>query len=373
MGSRIGMVVSRGLPCVLLLLACCWLCEAGAGLAPALYVLGDSQADAGTNNHLVTVLRADHPHNGVDYPGCKATGRFSNGKNFVDFLAEHLKLPSSPPPYLSICNAPSSNSIYLTGVNFASGGAGVSNQTNQGQCISFDHQIDHHFSKVNASLVQQLGQAQASAHLSRSIFAVAIGGNDILNYVRPSLVNQVLSPCPPTQSPDEFVASLALSLQDQLQRLYKLGMRRMFIIGAAPLGCCPVLRGKEECDALANYMSSQYNIKVASLLRDMSDKYPDMLYSLFDPSIAMLDYFQRPEANGYSVVDAACCGLGGEKNAMFSCTPASSLCNNRTNHVFWDFVHPTEITAQKLTAVAFHGSAPFVTPRNVGQLCDTAM
>ncbi|KAM3255014.1 hypothetical protein ACQJBY_048431 [Aegilops geniculata] len=373
MGSRIGMVVSRGLPCVLLLLACCWLCEAGAGLAPALYVLGDSQADAGTNNHLVTVLRADHPHNGVDYPGCKATGRFSNGKNFVDFLAEHLKLPSSPPPYLSICNTPSSNSIYLTGVNFASGGAGVSNQTNQGQCISFDHQIDHQFSKVNASLVQQLGQAQASAHLSRSIFAVAIGGNDILNYVRPSLVNQVLSPCPPTQSPDEFVASLALSLKDQLQRLYKLGMRRMFIIGAAPLGCCPVLRGKEECDALANYMSSQYNIKVASLLRDMSDKYPDMLYSLFDPSIVLLDYFQRPEANGYSVVDAACCGLGGEKNAMFSCTPASSLCNNRTNHVFWDFVHPTEITAQKLTAVAFHGSAPFVTPRNVGQLCDTAM
>ena len=86
-------MVSRGWPCVLLLLACCWLCEAGAGLAPALYVLGDSQADAGTNNHLVTVLRAVHPHNGVDYPGCKATGRFSNGKNFVDFLGAYICLP----------------------------------------------------------------------------------------------------------------------------------------------------------------------------------------------------------------------------------------------------------------------------------------
>lgn len=132
-----------------------------------------------------------------------------------------------------------------------------------------------------------------------------------------------------------------------------------------------MLRGKE-CDAVANYMSSQYNIAVASLLRDMSDKYPDMLYSLLDPSIALLDYIQRPEANGYAVVDAACCGLG-EKNAMFSCTPASSLYKNRTNHIFWDFVHPTEITSQKLTAVAFYGSAPLVTPRNVRQLCDTAM
>jgi hypothetical protein len=44
--------------------------------------------------------------------------------------AGHLKL-ASPPPYLSICNTSSSNSIYLKGVNFASGGAGVSSQTNK--------------------------------------------------------------------------------------------------------------------------------------------------------------------------------------------------------------------------------------------------
>lgn len=87
-------------------------------------------------------------------------------------------------------------------------------------------------------------------------------------------------------------------MNDELQRLYKLGMRRLFIVGAPPLGCCPVLRGEKECDAVATYMSSQYNIAVASLLRDMSDKYPDMLYSLFDPSIALLEYIRQPEVNG---------------------------------------------------------------------------
>lgn len=57
-----------------------------ASPVPAIYVLGDSLADVGNNNHLVTLLKADFPHNGIDYPGKKATGRFSNGKNSVDFL-----------------------------------------------------------------------------------------------------------------------------------------------------------------------------------------------------------------------------------------------------------------------------------------------
>jgi phospholipase/lecithinase/hemolysin len=59
---------------------------AAASPVPAIYVFGDSLADVGNNNHLVTLLKADFPHNGIDYPGKKATGRFSNGKNSVDFL-----------------------------------------------------------------------------------------------------------------------------------------------------------------------------------------------------------------------------------------------------------------------------------------------
>ncbi|CAN6282373.1 unnamed protein product [Urochloa humidicola] len=103
------------------------------GLVPALYVLGDSQADVGNNNYLFTLLRADFPHNGVDYPGQQATGRFSNGHNFVDFLTASLDV-ATPPAYRSIIfNAAgsSSSSTFMHGVNFASGGAGVSDLTNK--------------------------------------------------------------------------------------------------------------------------------------------------------------------------------------------------------------------------------------------------
>jgi hypothetical protein len=68
------------------LLAAASFLAAAAAPVPAIYVLGDSLADVGNNNHLPTILRADFPHNGIDFPGRKATGRFSNGKNSVDFL-----------------------------------------------------------------------------------------------------------------------------------------------------------------------------------------------------------------------------------------------------------------------------------------------
>jgi phospholipase/lecithinase/hemolysin len=60
-----------------------------ASSVPAVYVFGDSLADVGNNDYLVTVLKADFSHNGMDYPGGKATGRFSNGKNSADFIGAY--------------------------------------------------------------------------------------------------------------------------------------------------------------------------------------------------------------------------------------------------------------------------------------------
>lgn len=52
-----------------------------------LFVFGDSLADNGNNNNLTVPLldKANFPHNGIDFPGRIATGRFSNGFNGVDY------------------------------------------------------------------------------------------------------------------------------------------------------------------------------------------------------------------------------------------------------------------------------------------------
>lgn len=53
---------------------------------PALIAFGDSIVDTGNNNYLTTVMKANFPPYGREYPGHKATGRFSDGKITVDFI-----------------------------------------------------------------------------------------------------------------------------------------------------------------------------------------------------------------------------------------------------------------------------------------------
>ena len=81
-------------PMVLALCYCCLFWARVKAKVPAIYVFGDSLADVGNNNYLeLSFLKANFPHNGVDYPGRKATGRFSNGKNFADFLGTCVFFP----------------------------------------------------------------------------------------------------------------------------------------------------------------------------------------------------------------------------------------------------------------------------------------
>jgi hypothetical protein len=55
-------------------------------LAPALFVIGDSSVDSGTNNFLGTFARADRLPYGRDFDTHQPTGRFSNGRIPVDYL-----------------------------------------------------------------------------------------------------------------------------------------------------------------------------------------------------------------------------------------------------------------------------------------------
>lgn len=65
--------------------------DKSAGKVTAMYVFGDSLVDVGNNNYLkISLAKANFPHNGVDFPTGKATGRFSNGKNAADFIGNFI-------------------------------------------------------------------------------------------------------------------------------------------------------------------------------------------------------------------------------------------------------------------------------------------
>uniref|UniRef100_A0A5B6YPW1 GDSL esterase/lipase n=1 Tax=Davidia involucrata TaxID=16924 RepID=A0A5B6YPW1_DAVIN len=331
---------------------------------PAMYVFGDSLVDVGNNNYLkLSLAKANFPHNGVDYPGKKPTGRFSNGKNPADFLAEKVGLPTSP-PYLSLSKS-NNSSVFLTGVSFASGGAGIFNGTDElyRQSIPLPKQVDY-YSAVYEALVQQLGSAGAHEHLSKSLFAVVIGSNDLLGYFNPG------SNDPKKSTPQQYVDQMVLNLKGLLKRMHDFGARKFVMTGTPAIGCCPAQRNDNktgECNEEANSWSVKYNEGLKSMLQGLKPELEDFNYTYFDAYSVFLNFIQNPKTYGFSEVKSACCGRGNLK-AELPCVPISTYCTNRNDHLFWDMYHPTEAASRIFVNIIFDGSQQYVIPMNLKQL-----
>ena len=61
-------------------------------LAFTSFVFGDSLVDAGTNNYLFTLSKADSPPYGIDFKpsGGRPTGRFTNGRTISDIVGNKI-------------------------------------------------------------------------------------------------------------------------------------------------------------------------------------------------------------------------------------------------------------------------------------------
>ncbi|XP_059289908.1 GDSL esterase/lipase At1g29660-like [Lycium ferocissimum] len=159
----------------------------GAPQIPCFFIFGDSLLDNGNNNDLHTKAKANYAPYGIDFPN-DPTGRFTNGRNMEDFLAELLDFDHYIPPFAS-----AQDSEILEGVNYASGSAGIRNDSGShldipGDRIHLDRQLKNH--KVTISrLANLLGNiTSAKNHLNKCLFIVGIGSNDYINnYLIPEI------------------------------------------------------------------------------------------------------------------------------------------------------------------------------------------
>lgn len=335
---------------------------------PGIYVFGDSLVDVGNNNYLaISLAKADFPHNGVDFPGKKATGRFSNGKNAADFLAEKVGLPTSP-PYLSLVNKLAKRfkgNVPVTGVSFASGGAGIFNGTDEQykQSIPLTKQVQY-YSLVHDRLVQQLGFSEAGQQLSKSLFAIVIGSNDLFGYFGSD------SKDAKQYTPQQFVDLMLSALNGHMKTLHSLGARKFVVTGIGALGCCPAQRRQnttQECREEVNYWATKYNDGLKSTLQGLKSSLKDINYSYFDTYSVMSNFVHDPATYGFLEVKAACCGLG-DLRAEIPCIPISTYCSNRRDHLFWDLYHPTEAASRMFADMIYNGTQQYTIPMNVKQL-----
>ncbi|ONK55972.1 uncharacterized protein A4U43_C10F2830 [Asparagus officinalis] len=326
--------------------------------APAIFVLGDSLADVGNNNNLNVSLTstANFPPYGIDFPFKTPTGRFSNGYNTIDWLAKHVGYKRSPPSFLSVTKGAS----MLHGVNFASGGSGILDTT--GTAITFTTQIEN-FRGAIGDLSEKMGEKRANYLISKSLFLISAGSNDMFAYYLASGAQN-------TTQNEQFVTSLVEKLSERLKVLYEHGARKFGILGLSHLGCIPSLKSRNptgRCFEDLNGLARIFNTAARARMRRLESMLKGMKYSYGNAYDLMSTALDKPHLFGYKDVNSACCGSG-KFNGAISCSLKSNLCSNRSQYLFWDQFHPTQATSKYTAKFFFGGSRKYASPINFKSL-----
>ncbi|CAN0871977.1 GDSL esterase/lipase EXL3 [Linum grandiflorum] len=145
---------------------------------PAIIIFGDSIMDTGNNNNLPTTIKCNFPPYGVDFNGGNPTGRFCDGKIPSDIIAEALGIKSSVPAYLDPSLQPND---LLTGVSFASGGAGFDPLTAKIVSVVTLSQQLQYFQDYVSKVKAMVGEDRTNFILSNALFFVVAGSDDIAN------------------------------------------------------------------------------------------------------------------------------------------------------------------------------------------------
>ncbi|XP_047062435.1 GDSL esterase/lipase At2g23540-like [Lolium rigidum] len=343
----------------------------------ASFIFGDSLVDAGNNNYLSTLSKADMNPNGIDFAasGGNPTGRFTNGRTIADIIGEMLGQADYSPPFL----APNTTGgALLNGVNYASGGAGILNGTGRVfvNRISMDIQIDY-FNITRRQLDDLLGKAKAKEFIQRkAIFSITVGSNDFLNnYLMPVLSAGTRV----AESPDGFINDLIIHLREQLTRLHALDARKFVVANVGPLGCIPYQKtlnrvGDNECVKLPNTLAAQYNGRLRELLielnggSDGTGGLPGGRFCLANVYDLVMELIANHQKYGFKTASVACCGNGGRYAGIVPCGPQSSMCDDRQNHVFWDPYHPSEKANLLLAKYIVDGDSKYISPMNLRKL-----
>uniref|UniRef100_A0A6M2EED8 GDSL esterase/lipase n=1 Tax=Populus davidiana TaxID=266767 RepID=A0A6M2EED8_9ROSI len=336
---------------------------------PALYIFGDSGVDVGNNLYINTLAKPVFP-NGIDFgkPFGTPSGRYSNGRISVDFIAQELGLKNFPPPYLAPTTA---GDVLLNGVNYASSGSGILNETGSffGGVISLENQI-RYFNRTRQDIISNIGIRDAKKLLAGAIYIVATGGNDVAQAT------------PRRNSSSDGLASLDLrldtilsTLRSQLIKLYKLGARKLVVVNSPPGGCLPfardVLSKPDGCVPLENQIDQMYNPKLKSMLEELTKTLTGSQFVNADSYAIQEDIIQNYIQYGFQDVRNACCYVLGAHGGIVPCATISQVCGDRTSYVFWDPFHLTETANSIVAKHMLDGDLKYMQPMNIRKLSST--
>ncbi|CAN8295216.1 unnamed protein product [Cochlearia groenlandica] len=308
---------------------------------PAILVFGDSTVDTGNNDYITTIIRANFPPYGRNFPpGRNATGRFSNGKLIPDFIATLMGIKDTVPPFL---NPHLSDYDIITGVCFASAGSGYDNYTDLAtSSLPVAKQADM-FRSYMVRLRGIVGDEKAAEIVSEALVIVSSGTNDFD-------INLYDTPSPRTKlGVDGYQNFILSSVHNFLQEIYDIGCRKIMVLGLPPIGCLPIQmtmamqkQDQRRCIDQQNSDSLEYNMKLKKSLSNIQSNLTGSVIFYADIYGAMLDMATNPQRYGIKETTRGCCGTG-ELELSYMCNPLTPTCPDPNHFLFWDDIHPTQL------------------------------
>ncbi|KAE8803510.1 GDSL esterase/lipase [Hordeum vulgare] len=312
----------------------------------SIFSFGDSFADTGNNP---VVFAANSIFNPVTRPPYgstffgRPTGRNSDGRLIIDFIAQRLGLPLVPP---SLAH----NGNFRRGANFAVGGSTALD-------AAFFHDGSGPGSKfpLNTSLGVQLqwfeslkpslcrNTQECEAFFSRSLFLVGeFGVNDYHFSLPTKSLHEITS----------FVPDVIGTISMAIERLIKHGATSFVVPGTAPSGCMPQIISHYGKDDPAEYNSStgcleginklgmHHNLLLQEALEKLRGRHPDAMIVYADFFAPIMDMVESPRKYGFEEdVLSICCGGPG---TLFCGDEGAQVCQKPAARLSWDGVHLTE-------------------------------
>ncbi|KFK40280.1 hypothetical protein AALP_AA3G354500 [Arabis alpina] len=258
---------------------------------PCYFVFGDSVFDNGNNNNLKTLVKVNHSPYGIGLTR-GPTGRFSDGRNIPDFFAELMGFSDSIPPFTG-----ASLEQAHTGLNYASGGGGLRDETPYTTSRTFTY--------------------------------------------------------------DQYADSLIRLYRSYLKSLYALGARNVAVFGVSKLGCTPRMiashGGGLGCATEVNKAVEVFNKNLKALVDEFNNKLNNKFNRIYpDAKFTFVDLFsgQNLIALGFKVTDKSCCTVAPGQEF---CVANKPVCTPREGYMFWDNVHSTEPANMVIAKAAFVG------------------
>ncbi|KAI3792674.1 hypothetical protein L2E82_06562 [Cichorium intybus] len=340
------------------------------------FAFGDSVVDAGNNNRLASLSKADYSPYGIDFTpsGGKPTGRYTNGFTIIDFIAQALGAKTLASP--SLAGNASSNAL-LGGINFASGASGILEETGAVYVgrIPLRKQIDH-FEESRAEMVKTMGENSTQDILKNAIFSLTIGNNDIITYFLPKI--------PFIGNYNEFShtvlqETMVSHMTSHLKRLHELGARKFVVVDIGPLGCLPFVRAIHllpdgKCHEEMNMLIRGYNEKLRLAVNLLNQEMGTGSIFVYANSYDIInEMLQNYRDYGFENVNDPCCGgqipllfcfrLEGEQRQI-----SSNLCADRSKYMFFDAYHPGQAANFIIAQHVLNGDENICSPLNIRQL-----